>query len=123
MKRFLLNRPEEPNGRITVELTSFDSCCALFTSTHQHDDSTSGPTLCNACMSCPCNDTALGVDPAAPRTKSPLKSFSMSCAGPPYLLPSARASQGHHLSVRFAKTAPTASCPMRRYLRSVILLV
>ncbi len=114
---------EEPNGRITVELASFDSCCARLTSTHQHDDTAQSPALCNECSSCPCNDTAIGVEPALPRTKSPLNSFSVNSAGPPLVLPSARAPQGHRLSVRFAKTAPTAHCPMRRYLRSVILLV
>ncbi len=114
---------EEPNGRITVELASLDSCCARIASTHQHDDATQCSASCKASSSCPCNDTPLSIEPASPVTKSPLKSFSVSLAGPPHWLPSASAPRGHRLSVRFAKTAPTASCPMRRYLRSVILLV
>jgi len=114
---------EEPNGRITVELASFDSCCASTASTHLHDDTTQCSASCKASSSCSCNDTPLGVEPASPATKSPFKSFSVNRAGPSHWLPSASASRSHRLAVRFAKAVPTAHWPMRRYVRSVILLV
>ena len=114
---------EEANGRITIQIAGFDSCCARIASTHQHDDTTQCPDLCNAGSSCPCTDTPLGVELASLRTKSPLKSFAVSCPVAPHFLPPAYVAKAQRISVRFAKTAPTASCPTRRDLRSVILLV
>lgn len=116
---------EEPDGRIAIELAGDHSNCQPLAGTgHQHGETAQGPKSCEACSSCPCNDTPLTVEVAPLGKKIPLKHLPATDRGgpPPSSLP-AHGLKDHRVSVVLANSSPTANCPMQRCLRCVILLV